>query len=123
MKKASKGKIVAVLQSGNVLLWNRYVAWCRRFDHEWKANLRLANLREADLSGADLDFASWPLWCGGTGATDDRRLSLQLIYHAFNQQHQEADVLAALEHLRPLAQEFRDKYRDDAPELRKKVQE
>ena len=157
MKKASKEKIVAVLGGGNVRLWNRYVAWCRRLNPEWRANLsgadlywsnlRMADFREADLSnsnlsnsdlsesdlresdlrGADLrvailrranlDFSSWPLWCGGTHATIDRRLSLQLIYHAFNQQHQDADVRAALEHLRPLAQEFRDTYRPDAPEL------
>ena len=152
MKKASKEKIVAVLRDGNVQLWNRYAAWCRRFQPDWNAdlsgsnlcnadlrhvdlryanftnaalrfaklrgsNLSGADMRWADLSGAVLDYSSWPLWCGGTYAAINRRISLQLIYHAFNQQHQDADVRAALEHLRPLAQEFRDKYREDSPEL------
>lgn len=92
------------------------------------ANLRCANLSGADLSGAnlrcadlrsaDLDFASWPLHCGGTLAQMDRHLSLQLIYHAFNQNHQDPAIVAALEVLRPLAQEFIDNHRHDATELR-----
>jgi len=82
------------------------------------ADLSGANLRGADLSGADLDFSAWPIWCGGTGATLDRRLSLQLIYHTFNNNHTDADIAAALEPLRALAQEFIDKQRSDAPELR-----
>ena len=82
------------------------------------ADLSGADLRGADLSGADLDFSAWPIWCGGTGATLDRRLSLQLIYHTFNNNHTDADIAAALEPLRALAQEFIDKQRSDAPELR-----
>ena len=81
------------------------------------ADLGRADLRGADLGWADLDFAAWPLWCGGTGATLDRRLSLQLIYHVFNNNHTDPEILEALEPLRPLAQEFIDKHRSDAPEL------
>ena len=79
-----------------------------------------ADLSGADLRGADLDFSAWPLWCGGINATLDRRLSLQLIYHTFNNNHTDPDIVAALEPLRALAQEFIDKQRSDAPELRGK---
>ena len=87
------------------------------------ANLRGANLqnvilRGADLQGANLDYASWPLSCDGTLAILDRHLSIQLIYHTFNQQHQDPEIIAALEPLRSLAQEFIDIHHEDATELR-----
>lgn len=44
-------------------------------------NLYKANLRGANLRGADLDFASFPLWCGGLGLKVDDRLVAQLLYH------------------------------------------
>ena len=91
------------------------------------ANLRGANLRDAnliwadlsgaDLSGANLDFATWPLWCGGTRAKLGTRLSLQLVYHAFNQDHQDTEIRKALEAIRPLAQRFKDEFRSDATPL------
>ena len=81
------------------------------------ADLRGAYLCGSNLRGADLDMSCWPLWCGGTNVKIDRRLSLQLIYHAFNQDHQDKEIREALEAVRHLANEFRDKYRDDAPEL------
>jgi hypothetical protein len=89
----------------------------------WGANLQGAilqgaDLRGADLQGANLDFSAWPLWCGGTGAILDRRLSLQLIYHAFNNNHADPEILEAMEPLRRLAQEFINNHRPDAPELR-----
>ena len=84
------------------------------------AGLQDADLRNADLRGADLDYACWPLWCGGTNVKLDRHLSLQLIYHVFNQQHDDPEIVIALEALRPLAQEFIDKFRHDAPKLREK---
>ncbi len=82
------------------------------------ANLRFADLRDADLSGANLDLSAWPLWCGGTQTYLDRRRSLQMIYHLFNQHHQDPEIHAALEALRPLANEFRENHRMDAPALR-----
>ena len=82
------------------------------------ANLRGADLSRADLRDADLDMSAWPLWCGGTQTYLDRRRSLQLVYHLFNQNHQDPKILAVLEALRPLANEFREKYRGDAPALR-----
>ena len=82
------------------------------------ANLEGANLRGAIMRGANLDFACWPLWCGGTRAKLDTRGSLQLIYHAFNQDHLDPEIRAALEPLRPFAQRFIDGYRHDATPLR-----
>ena len=82
------------------------------------ANLSCADLRRANLVGANLDFASWPLWCGSTGAVIDTRLSLQLIYHTFNQDHQNPEIRKAIEFLRPLAQRFKDEFRQDATSLR-----
>ena len=82
------------------------------------ADLIGASLSRANLSRANLDFASWPLWCGGTMAKIDTRISLQLIYHAFNQDHLDKDIAAAIEVLRPLAQRFIDEYRNDATKLR-----
>jgi hypothetical protein len=81
------------------------------------ANLRGANLSRANLRGANLDFAAWPLWCGGTRVKLDRHLSLQLIYHVFNNDHLDSEIVIALEPLRRLAEEFRT-IRTDAPELR-----
>ena len=82
-----------------------------------EANLDGANMRGANLRGANLDFASWPLYCGGTRAKLDAHLSLQLIYHTFNQDHQDPEIRAALEPLRPLAQRFINEYRRDATSL------
>ena len=89
-----------------------------RYANLCDANLCGANLRYADLRNADLDLSAWPLWCGGTQAYLDRRRSLQLLYHLFNQHHQDPEIHAALEPLRALANEFREKHREDAPELR-----
>lgn len=41
-----------------------------------------------------------------------------LIYHAFNQDHQDPEIRAALEAIRPLAQRFIYNYRSDATPLR-----
>ena len=45
------------------------------------ADLREADLLEADLRGADLDFASFPLWCGGSRFKCDLKLVYQLLAH------------------------------------------
>ncbi len=82
------------------------------------ADLRGADLQEANLRGADLDLSCWPLSCGGTAAKISHRVTLQLIYHAFNQDHEDAKLRKALEPLRKYAEEFRT-LRTDAPELRK----
>ena len=82
------------------------------------ANLRGANLSRADLSDANINCSVWPLWCGGTQTYLDRHLSLQMVYHLFNQHHQDPEIHAALEALRPLANEFRENHQRDAPALR-----
>ena len=82
-----------------------------------EADLREANLCGADLREANLDHSCLPLWCGGTRVKVDRHLSLQLIYHAFNQDHQDEEIKKVLEPLRVLAEEFRQNHRTDAPEL------
>ena len=83
-----------------------------------RANLCGSDLRDANLCRANLDMSAWPLWCGGTQTYLDRRRSLQMIYHLFNQHHQDPEIHAALEALRPLANEFRENHRRDAPALR-----
>jgi len=82
------------------------------------ADLRGADLRYADLRGANIDFAAWPLWCGGTNAKLDDRGACQLAYHAYNQDYQDPASLAAIEPIRPMAQRFIDVYRHDTPALR-----
>jgi hypothetical protein len=65
-----------------------------------------------------MDFASWPLWCGGTRAKLDRRALLQLAYHTYNQDYADCKEAQALEAIRPLAQAFIDEFRADATPLR-----
>ena len=89
-----------------------------RFANLSRANLSDANLRGADLSDANINCSVWPLWCGGTQTYLDRHLSLQMVYHLFNQHHQDPEIHAALEALRPLANEFRENHQRDAPALR-----
>lgn len=45
------------------------------------ANLSGANLKGADLKGASLDFAAFPLWCGGVDVNIDEDQAIQLLYH------------------------------------------
>ena len=87
------------------------------------ANLHDADLRNADLCGvnlrgADLDMSSGiPFHCGGIMAKIDRRISLQMLYHFYNQEHQDKEILKAIKPLRKYAQEFIDIYRKDATKL------
>lgn len=46
------------------------------------ADLRYLNLSGADLSGATLDYSCWSLWCGSLNSKIDKRLFVQLLYHA-----------------------------------------
>ena len=45
------------------------------------ADLQRANLQHADLQGADLDYSCFPLWCGGTRFTADKKLVQQVLAH------------------------------------------
>ena len=100
LKKTLKKRQIEAL-IGNVGAWNRYMAWCRRKDRYFKANLKGANLRKsnlfkanlsgadlnganlsgANLSGADLDFSSLPLWCGSLKMKTDAKQRKQIAYH------------------------------------------
>ncbi len=53
LKKPLKERQIEAL-IGNIGKWNRYMAWCRRKDWYFKANLSKANLSGVDLSGANL---------------------------------------------------------------------
>ena len=46
------------------------------------ADLHSANLGDADLSGANIDYSCWPLWFGSLNAKIDKRIAIQLLYHA-----------------------------------------
>jgi hypothetical protein len=110
LKKTLKERQIESL-IGNIGAWNRYMAWCRRKDRYFKANLKGANLRksnlfkadlrgadlrwadlsgadlryanlsEADLRWADLDFSSLPLWCGSLKMKTDAKQRKQIAYH------------------------------------------
>ena len=110
LKKTLKERQIKVL-IGNIGKWNRYMAWCRRKDRYFKANLKGAdlsganlikanlkgadlnganlsganlngaNLSGADLSGANLDFSSLPLWCGSLKMKTDAKQRKQIAYH------------------------------------------
>ena len=55
------------------------------------ANLTGADLTLANLIGADLDYASFPLWCGGSRFKVDRRLVRQLLAHICTLEVTDAD--------------------------------
>ena len=70
------------------------------------ANLRNADLRNADLRNANLDFSCWPLWCGSLGVKIDAKIAAQLAYHFCRVKCDGAEVIAAQEALRTLANKF-----------------
>ena len=89
------------------------------------ANLRCADLRDADLHGADLrsahiDFSCWPLWCGSLEVQVDKRIAVQLMYHACALNCDDSEYLE----LRNACLDFANQmYRDDVPRLElKKVE-
>ena len=75
------------------------------------ANLSGANLIEADLSGtnlsgANLDYAVWPLWCGGLHVKIDDRIARQLAYHFCAQECDSPDYQKAREAILSYANGF-----------------
>ena len=51
------------------------------------ANLSWADMTDADMRGADmrgvyLDYSCLPLWCGSLNVKVDKRIAVQLMYHA-----------------------------------------
>lgn len=59
------------------------------------ADLRWADLSGADLTGANIDYACWPLWCGGLHVKTDRRIMAQLAYHFCAQDCDDPDYIKA----------------------------
>lgn len=80
------------------------------------ANLRDANLCDADLCdanlcganlcGADIDYACWPLWCGGLHVKIDKRIACQLAYHFCNQDCDDPEYIEACNAILDFANQF-----------------
>ena len=70
------------------------------------ANLRGADLRHADLCGADIDYACWPLWCGGLHVKIDKRIACQLAYHFCAQDCDVPEYIAARNAILSFANQF-----------------
>ena len=49
-----------------------------------EADLSRADLYGADLRGANIDYSSWPMSCGAIKAIVDRKIAVQLLYHALS---------------------------------------
>jgi len=78
------------------------------------ANLQGAFLRMADLRGTDIDFTCWPLWCGSTNVTVDRRIAVQLAYHLCSLNCDDSEYATIRASLLPFACQI---HRNDAPRL------
>ena len=70
------------------------------------ANLCDANLRDAYLRGADIDYACWPLWCGGLHVKIDKRIACQLAYHFCAQDCDDPEYIAARNAILSFANQF-----------------
>ena len=46
------------------------------------ANLTGADLRRANLTSTNIDYSCWPLSCGSIGVKVDKKIAVQLMYHA-----------------------------------------
>ena len=70
------------------------------------ANLCGANLRDAYLRDADIDYACWPLWCGGLHVKIDKRIACQLAYHFCAQDCDDPEYIAARNAILSFANQF-----------------
>ena len=70
------------------------------------AYLRRANLCDANLCGADIDYACWPLWCGGLHVKIDKRIACQLAYHFCNQDCDDPEYIEARNAILNFANQF-----------------
>ena len=70
------------------------------------ADLCGADLRGADLCGADIDYACWPLWCGGLHVKIDKRIACQLAYHFCNQDCDDPEYIEACNAILDFANQF-----------------
>lgn len=84
------------------------------------ANLLGANLYKADLCGADLreaniDFSCWPLWCGSLEVKVDKKIAVQIMYHACALDCDDPEYVVARNAVLNFANKM---HRNDAPRLR-----
>ena len=70
------------------------------------ANLCGADLSGANLCGANIDFACWPLWCGGLHVKIDKRIACQLAYHFCNQDCDDPEYIEARNAILNFANQF-----------------
>lgn len=70
------------------------------------ADLRRADLCDANLCGADIDYACWPLWCGGLHVKIDKRIACQLAYHFCAQDCDDPEYIAARNAILSFANQF-----------------
>ena len=70
------------------------------------ANLRGANLCGANLRGANIDYACWPLWCGGLHVKIDKRIACQLAYHFCNQDCDDPEYIEVRNAILKFANQF-----------------
>lgn len=76
------------------------------------ANLRNADLRGAIMDGAimddetDIDYACWPLWCGGLHVKIAKRQACQLAYHFCNQDCGDPEYIEARNAILNFANQF-----------------
>lgn len=71
-----------------------------------KANLYGVDLYGADLHGADIDYACWPLWCGGLHVKIDKRIACQLAYHFCCQDCDDPEYIASRNAILTFANQF-----------------
>lgn len=71
-----------------------------------RADLCDANLCGANLCGADIDYACWPLWCGGLHVKIDKRIACQLAYHFCAQDCDDPEYIAARNAILSFANQF-----------------
>ena len=77
----------------------------------YEANLRWADLHGADLRWANLyeaniDYACWPLWCGGLHIKIDKRIACQLAYHFCCQDCDDPEYIASRNAILTFANQF-----------------
>jgi len=79
-----------------------------------RANLRGANLRYANLYDANIDFSCWPLCCGSLGVRVDKKIAVQLMYHACALDCDDPEYVAARSACLDFANQI---HRSDVPRL------
>lgn len=64
------------------------------------------DLSGADLSDADIDYACWPMWCGGLRVKTDKRIACQLAYHLCSMQCDDEEYIKMRNSILGFANQF-----------------